>query len=171
MFFMRHGQSVFNAQFHATGKDPGVRDAPLTKRGVEQAVHSALTLKDKNIQRLVTSPYSRALQTAHEVAKILNLNMVANPLVGERRLYSCDIGTPTSLLKQDWPQVDFAALEKEEWWPHLNESDDDIQRRVAAFQSQMAGDPLAANTLVVSHWYFIFTLSAHDCDNAQIIKF
>lgn len=167
MFLIRHGQSVFNQHFNATGRDPLVRDAPLTPRGVDEAQGAARYLKDKSITRVITSPYSRALQTGWEIAQLLGLSMVANPLVGERRLYSCDIGTPTSTLKQQWPQVDFSALDNEQWWPHAEETQEDIEKRVEAFLSQ--SDAETATTLVVSHWYFIFTLSGQDCENAQTV--
>ena len=169
MHFIRHGQSVFNVAFNETGRDPGVRDAPLTPRGHEQAEAAAHHFAGKGFTKIICSPYSRALQTAKAISDLLQLPMIAQPLVGERRLYSCDIGTPRSDLAPLWPQVDFTAVTKNEWWPAKNESDDDINQRVKAFASMMS-EPAAAQTIIVSHWYFIFTLTGCDCENTSIVK-
>ena len=36
IYFLRHGQSTFNAAFDVTGIDPAIVDPGLTQRGVEQ---------------------------------------------------------------------------------------------------------------------------------------
>jgi glucosyl-3-phosphoglycerate phosphatase len=175
MFLIRHGESEFNRHFAQTGRDPGIRDAPLTKRGNEQAEAAArhfLQLKNnpgrmKAPKRILSSPYTRALQTATPIAKALNLSIEVIPLLGERRLYSCDEGTPLCDLKKSWETYDFSRLEKEEWWPPKHESDEDIAGRVRAFLALENGGN--DDTLIVSHWYFIFTLSELDCDNGQTI--
>ncbi len=181
MYFVRHGQSEFNVVYSITLKDPGIRDAPITQRGQSQALGAAKHLKDKRITKIICSPYTRALQTGTIIAKELGIQtMVAEPLAGERRLFTCDIGTPLSELKLKWPHVDFARVEnqssdnasggKDEWWPSADESDDDIARRVNAFAQLYVKEPDADTTLVVSHWYFIFTLSGKDTENAQIVR-
>src|SRR5271166_1463063 len=68
MILMRHGQSEFNAHFTATRKDPGIVDAPLTDLGHAQARAAAEELKHEALRRIVTSPYTRALQTAAPIA-------------------------------------------------------------------------------------------------------
>lgn len=168
MFFIRHGQSAFNVEFNRSGRDPGIRDAGLTPRGVEQARGAAHQLKNKGITRIIASPYTRALQTAAHLNETLQLPITAEPLVGERALYTCDIGTPHSDLKRQWPDVDFTCVESEEWWPKTGETESGIEGRVRAFLSTM-NDEKAAQTLVVSHWYFIFTLTGLDAENAEII--
>lgn len=176
MYFVRHGQSEFNVVYSITLKDPGIRDAPITQRGQSQALGAAKHLKDKRITRIISSPYTRALQTATIIANELGISSIlAEPLAGERRLFTCDIGTPLSELKQKWPHVDFTRVAnqsdgKEEWWPSADETEDDIARRVNAFSQLYAGIEDADTTMVVSHWYFIFTLSGKDTENAQIVR-
>lgn len=167
MYFIRHGQSVFNAAFAETGLDPGVVDAPLTPRGFDEARGAGRLLAGKGITHIVSSPYTRALQTATAVNAVLQLPIAVEPLLGERRLYSCDIGTRRSVLLKDWPSIDFSRVEKEEWWPHKNESDGDIAGRVRAFAAQEAD--YGPSMLFVSHWYFIFTLSSMDMENGQVL--
>ncbi|MDX1921560.1 MAG: histidine phosphatase family protein [Alphaproteobacteria bacterium] len=181
MYFVRHGQSEFNVVYSATLQDPGIRDAPITKRGADQALGAAKHLKSRPITKIICSPYTRALQTADIIAKHLGIKeMMAEPLAGERRLFTCDIGTPLSQLRKKWPSVDFTRVEnahsdnnsggRDEWWPASDESDDDIARRVNAFAKLYTGAVDAHTTLVVSHWYFIFTLSGKDTENAQIVR-
>lgn len=168
MFVIRHGQSAFNLEFNRTGRDPGIRDAPLTPRGVMQAEGAAHLLKDKGLTRIISSPYTRALQTAKAVSRELGLGITAEPLLGERALYTCDIGTPTAALRASWPDIDFSRVEQDVWWPK-NESQEDIERRVAAFLA-LWDAPEMKTTLLVSHWYFIFTLSGGlDAENAEIL--
>lgn len=48
-------------------------DPPLSKDGVIQARELAERLKSENIAHIFASPFLRTIQTAHEVAKVLNL--------------------------------------------------------------------------------------------------
>ena len=171
MYFIRHGQSEFNVVYSITLQDPGIKDAPITQRGQTQALGAAHHLRDKHIQKIICSPYTRALQTASIIADELNIKTLhAEPLAGERRLFTCDIGTPRPALEAAWPKIDFGRLEKDEWWPAKDESEEDIGLRVNAF-TQLYGNALDdATTLVVSHWYFIFTLTGKDTENAQIVR-
>lgn len=171
MYFVRHGQSEFNVVYSVTLKDPGIIDAPITQRGRSQALGAAKHLHGKNITRIICSPYTRALQTAQIIGKHLGIEtMVADPLAGERCLFSCDIGTPRRVLEERWTKVDFRYLEKDEWWPAKHESEDDMTRRTQAFMQRYADSADETGLLVVSHWYFIFTLSGKDTENAQIVR-
>jgi glucosyl-3-phosphoglycerate phosphatase len=176
MYFLRHGESEFNRAFAQTGRDPGIIDAPVTTRGSQQAEGAAkhfLNLKNganarmKAPVRILSSPYTRALQTAAPIAAALGLKVEVNKLLGERRLYSCDIGTPCAKLKTLWPSCNLSSIEDEEWWPSKEESQDDNEGRAKAFLA-LTKD-IAEEVLVVSHWYFIFTLSGLDLDNCQIL--
>jgi broad specificity phosphatase PhoE len=169
MFFVRHGESEFNAVFAHTGRDPGIIDAPLTPRGAEQAAAAGHLLRKSGITRIICSPYRRALQTAALIAGELKLPVAVTALVGERALYSCDVGRDAATLKKEWAAVDFSSLEDGEWWPRKGETQASIERRVHAFLAQENDATKAAQTLVVSHWYFLFTLSALDANNGEII--
>ncbi len=171
MYFIRHGQSEFNVVYSITLQDPGIRDAPITQRGAAQALGAAHHLRDKPIQKIICSPYTRALQTASIIASELHIKTLqAEPLAGERRLFTCDIGTPRKVLEAAWPAIDFSRLEKDEWWPSRDESEEDIALRVNGFTQLYGHAPDAVTTLVVSHWYFIFTLTGKDTENAQIVR-
>ena len=96
MILLRHGQSEFNAAFNATRVDPGIPDPRLTEEGKRQARAAALALAAHPVERLIASPYTRALETAEIVAGELGLPIEVHLLVREHCLFHCDIGSPRS---------------------------------------------------------------------------
>lgn len=171
MILMRHGQSEFNVVYSATRTDPGIEDPVLTEDGRNQVVDAAqaLTERDQNISRIIASPYTRALQTAHIMADTLNLPVSVDPLVRERFAWTCDIGTPASDLAPRWPAVRFPTL-AERWWSGDEESHDDVRDRAKVFHQAMVGDPSHTDTLVVSHWGFIRAMTGLELTNAEMVK-
>ena len=67
MILLRHGQSEFNVAFNATRVDPGIPDPRLTEEGRRQARAAAVALAAHPVERLIASPYTRALETAEIV--------------------------------------------------------------------------------------------------------
>lgn len=169
MILLRHGQSEFNLHFGTTRRDPGVIDAPLTALGRKQAAEAARALAHLPIARIVTSPYTRALQTAAPVAAALGVPVVINPIVRERYAFACDVGTPRSELMRMWPQHDFSAID-EIWWPHVEEPEESIFARAASFRSEMATLPDWAETLVITHWGFILSLTGEKAMNGEWLR-
>lgn len=169
MILLRHGQSQFNLHFGATRRDPGVIDAPLTALGREQAATAARELAHLPIARIVTSPYTRALQTAAPLAAALDVPVVVNPIVRERYAFACDIGTPRSELARTWPQHDFSAID-EVWWPPIEEPEESIFARAALFRMEMAALEDWAETVVVTHWGFILSLTGERTTNGQWLR-
>lgn len=167
MILLRHGQSEFNVHYSATGRDPGIRDAPLTDLGRRQA-HAAASRLRGRIHRLIASPYSRALQTAAIVARQLSLPLTITALCGEHALFSCDVGTPASQLAIAWPQWNFSGL-AEIWWPDPGETLGGVRRRAAAFRALVAAEPDQDGIAVVCHWGFIHTLTGEDTPNCGTV--
>ncbi|MCX8133612.1 MAG: histidine phosphatase family protein [Roseococcus sp.] len=169
MIFLRHGQSEFNLIFSATRQDPGIADPQLTPLGRQQAEAAAMALRGRDIRRIIVSPYTRALQTAAPVARTLGLPLTVTPTVRERFAFSCDIGTPVSHLRRDWPGVEFHATE-EVWWPAIEEPEEQVLARAALFRAEMAALEDWAHTLVVSHWGFILAFTGRSVMNGQMIE-
>ncbi len=69
LYVARHGQTVWNAQ----NKVCGITDVDLTEQGIEQAKALALTVKDKNIDLILSSPLKRAVDTSKIVAQICSI--------------------------------------------------------------------------------------------------
>ena len=136
MILVRHGQSEFNVVYGKTRIDPGIRDPNLTDLGCRQAHAAAEAMKGHDVRRLVTSPYTRAIQTATIIAEVLDLDIAVDQRIGERAAFTCDIGTPRSVLEKDWPQLQLDHIE-EIWWPALEESEDALDARGRAFRTRM----------------------------------
>ncbi|MBC7801997.1 MAG: histidine phosphatase family protein [Gemmatimonadaceae bacterium] len=166
MILLRHGQSEFNLHFTATRRDPGIQDPKLTPLGHEQAAAAAAALTGAGITRILVSPYTRALQTAAPVAAALGVPVFINPIVRERYAFTCDVGSPVATLVADWPQHDFAHIE-DVWWPAIEEPADQVIARAALFRAEMAALPDWSNTLVVSHWGFILSLTGRSVMNGE----
>jgi broad specificity phosphatase PhoE len=169
MILMRHGQSEFNVVFTATRRDPGIADPPLTKLGRAQAERAAAALEGEGIRRIIVSPYRRALQTAAPIAARLGVPVHVNPIVRERYAFTCDIGSPRSHLAAEWPELDFAAL-PEVWWPAAEEPAQSVLERAALFRAEMAALPDWADTLVVSHWGFILSMTGISAANGNWLR-
>jgi glucosyl-3-phosphoglycerate phosphatase len=169
MILLRHGQSEFNLAFTLTRRDPGIVDPRLTPLGHQQAERAAEALAGAGITRIVASPYTRALQTAAPVARLLGVPVFVNPLVRERHAFVCDIGSPRSELRHAWPDHDFSGIE-EVWWPAMEEPADSIVGRAALFRGEMAAMPDWSNTLVVSHWGFILCMTGVSAVNGQWLR-
>jgi len=164
MILLRHGQSEFNLHFTKTRRDPGIQDPHLTEEGWRQAREAGQALAGQGLARIIVSPYTRALQTAQAVNEALGLPVLVNPVVRERYAFVCDIGTPSSTLAASWPHLDLAHLD-EVWWPADEEPEDQVIGRASLFRAEMAALPDWSNTLVISHWGFILSLTGESVPN------
>ena len=170
MILLRHGQSEFNVVYSRTRVDPGIPDPRLTEEGRRQAADAARRLGAHRVERLLSSPYTRALQTAAIVADALGLAVEIEPLVREHCLFHCDIGSPRSALERDWPGLDFARLE-ERWWPNLDESEAALAARGQDFRRRMAAREDWAHTAIITHWGFIRALTGVTVPNGHLLRF
>jgi broad specificity phosphatase PhoE len=169
MILVRHGQSEFNVVFSVTRVDPGIRDPRLTPEGRRQAEAAAEALMGERIERLIASPYSRALETAEIVARRLDIAISVDPLVGERAAFACDVGTTRGDLRERWPHLALDHLE-EEWWPRLEETEEGLSARCAAFRAHVRARSDWARIAVVSHWGFIRGLTGLTVQNGAVLR-
>jgi glucosyl-3-phosphoglycerate phosphatase len=169
MILVRHAESEWNRHFSRTRIDPGIPDPPLTAHGRAQAERLIAEFAALGVRQLLASPYRRALETATIVARGLGVPIGVEPLVRERCAFSCDLGTPRSLLGRDWPDLVFDHLE-ELWWGEAEETLASLDRRCAAFQAKTADLPERHRTAVISHWGFIRALTGHEIDNACFVR-
>ena len=71
-YFLRHGETDWNKQHLYMGSS----DIPLNKTGIQQATKAGQCLKNEPISIILTSPLSRAFQTAHIIASIIQKPVV-----------------------------------------------------------------------------------------------
>jgi broad specificity phosphatase PhoE len=169
MILLRHGQSEFNLHYTVTRVDPGIEDPRLTPLGHQQAEQAATALAGDPIERIIASPYTRALQTAAPLAKRLGLPVLVTTAVRERYAFVCDVGSPVADLAAAWPGHDFTALD-DIWWPDRAEPEARVIDRANAFRAEMAADPQWQRTVVVSHWGFIMALTGLSVQNGQWLR-
>ena len=170
MLLIRHGQSEFNVVFSKTRVDPGIRDPKLTEEGKRQAEAVARALMGRAPRRLISSPYTRALETAHIIADVLGgLAIAIDRRVGERAAFACDVGTPLSGLRQTWPKLALDHLH-EEWWPRLEESEEGLAERARDFHGDWKAHPERAETGVVTHWGFIRASTGLTVPNCTVVR-
>ncbi|HMB76422.1 MAG TPA: histidine phosphatase family protein [Kiloniellaceae bacterium] len=171
MLLVRHGESHFNVHFSKTRIDPGIADPGLTRRGLEQAVAAADRIAALGrAKRIITSPYWRTLQTAEIIADRLGLPVSIETQVRERAFFACDMGTPRHKLAARWPQFEFVGL-TDTWWPNLDETVEQLDRRSAAFRRQLAEAGDWQGLLVVTHWGFIRALTGETVENGTVLGF
>ena len=180
MLLIRHGQSHFNAVFSVTRQDPGIRDPELTEEGMRQARETADTLAARQargeieLRRLISSPYTRALQTAAVIADALALDLTIDPLVRERAAFTCDIGASPSALRTRFPKYRFDHLDDPWWHDHIAhgiaETEEALAQRAASFCRTMAAAPDWPHVAVVTHWGFIRCLTGQRSVNGEIIR-
>ncbi|MGQ0664935.1 MAG: histidine phosphatase family protein [Pseudomonadota bacterium] len=175
MLLIRHGQSEFNAAFSETRVDPGIPDPGLTAEGRRQAAQVAAGLRETAIRRLITSPYTRALETATIIADALGLAVGVEPLIRERAAFICDIGASPAELKRRFPRFDFGHLADPWWHDQLAagapESEAALIARCQAFRVQMAGAADLPRVGVITHWGFIRALTGRPVPNGEIVPF
>ena len=169
MYLARHGQTMFNVVFGETKQDPGIEDPPLTDEGFRQAEELAGKFDELHVTKIISSPYTRALQTARTVANRLDVPVIVEPDVRERTAYVCDVGTATSTLANGWPHLDFAHLD-EIWWNRVEETIPDFHARCQAFRARMAAAADWKHTAVITHWGFIRSMTGQRVGNAELVR-
>lgn len=115
VYFIRHGQSQFNAVFNQR-EDPMIFDAPLSEAGIAQAKEARDKIRSLGIRQVISSPLTRAIQTAQIMFDGLAPIRVQSGH-HEYLLHSCDVGRSPSQLAEDFPTLGFDHLERF-WWHH-----------------------------------------------------
>ena len=177
---IRHGESTFNAVHPATGVDPLHFDAPLSEIGHEQVRQARARLRDFPVELVVTSPLTRALQTATG----LFADHPATPpilvaaLSRERVENSCDVGRPPTQLSVDFPSLALTHL-GEVWW-HVDGVPDArgicvepiavVKARVAEFRTFLSSRRERV-IAVVGHGTFFYHLTGSTLANCETVEF
>jgi broad specificity phosphatase PhoE len=103
ILWVRHGQSTWNVLDRLQGHE---LSPPLTDLGREQAQEAAEALADRGVVRLLSSPATRALETAEIIAAHLGLEVEVEPLLLEKGLdenYTNVLVRVQQLLDRDLP--------------------------------------------------------------------
>lgn len=169
---IRHGQSTFNAAYAVDGIDPLHFDARLTPLGLEQVAAARREAADLAPELIVTSPLTRAIQTA--IGIFGDRPLLVEALHREHCYSSCDIGRPPALLAADYSHLAFDHL-AETWWhtaPDANEHGIAIEPlemllgRVDDFRRWLIARP-EREIAVIGHGTFFWHLTGEKFENCQ----
>jgi broad specificity phosphatase PhoE len=175
IFLIRHGQSTFNAAYEQTGVDPMLFDAPLSPLGVAQlegARRQLAALPTPDI--ILSSPLTRALQTALGLFGRDGTKIEVSNLHHERLECSCDVGRSPTVLASEFPELRFDHL-TDPWW-HDGEPDERgiaieppsvFTERVDRFAS-WARSQHGKTVMVVGHAGFFQQLTGYRFANCEI---
>ena len=154
VFAVRHGKTEWNADSRIQGRS----DLPLNELGRRQALETAMKLSDldADIDLIITSPLSRALETAEIIAGHIHADIVLHDGLVER-----DFGDFEGLFLSD---VDIDALRR--WTDNVPTPNGETIRETAS-RVFIAMDDISErykdhNIVIVAHghvmrsiiWYF-----------------
>ncbi|NQV47823.1 MAG: histidine phosphatase family protein [Rhodospirillaceae bacterium] len=180
IYFIRHGQSEFNARFPDVYEDhmpdPLVFDARLSALGREQSIAARTRISELRIDRVITSPLTRAIETALHIFEG-SVPISVSDLHREIQVHSCDIGRPPADLARDFPALAFDHL-ADCWWHDGPgnahgvpiEPEAVYQGRITRFREDMdtAKDQHLA---VIGHGAFFEELIGRMLDNCEIHQY
>ena len=176
IYLIRHGQSEFNVAHTQGSPDPMIWDAPLTALGCEQARQARAKVADLGIQQVLTTPLTRAIQTA----KLIFDGLAPITVIPDHRellIHSCDVGVSPTVLRSKFPELSFDEL-ADIWWHQGPENNDGVpvephdffQDRIDAFAdfiATMEDRPLA----IVGHGNVFKALAGFEMNNCEIKQF
>eukprot|EP01127_Copromyxa_protea_P004983 TRINITY_DN14796_c0_g1_i1.p1 TRINITY_DN14796_c0_g1~~TRINITY_DN14796_c0_g1_i1.p1 ORF type:complete len:206 (+),score=60.31 TRINITY_DN14796_c0_g1_i1:30-647(+) len=150
VYLVRHGESEHNAICGTPevdeDNDPFLFDSCLSKLGREQVADLTARVKASELKPdlIVSSPLSRALETAQAFSHFTGVPFVVHPWARERVDTACDLGTPTPLLKEKWstvfPTADFSLL-SEDLWFYAPNSDTNLSNYQEQFKQEAWKEP------------------------------
>jgi broad specificity phosphatase PhoE len=176
IYLIRHGQSEFNAAHKDGEKDPLIFDAPLTDKGRRQAADIRAIVAALNIRHVITSPLTRAIQTAAIVFEdTAPISVAAGP--HEQLVHSCDVGRQPDDLREDFPSLFFDHLQ-DNWWHQGPKNEDGVPvepeetflRRISAFSGSLA-EIKTRPVAIVGHGNAFKALTGQMMDNCEIVRF
>ncbi|AKI01271.1 fructose-2,6-bisphosphatase [Hoeflea sp. IMCC20628] len=154
--FVRHGETDWNA----SGLFQGRTDIALNANGVRQAHRAAQRLKTLDISKIVSSPLSRAIDTAAIIARAMNLTTKTDD-----NLIECDFGSlEGQSIREAMTHHDITRLEQlAEILPEDGEQWADVRARSLAALTGLLLPRMAALTVLVGHDAVLQAISEQLC--------
>jgi len=145
--FIRHGQTDWNRDDRLQGSS----DIPLNDTGREQAHEAASLLRDGGWQVIVSSPLSRARETAQIIATDLGIELGPSYAAFVERDYGVNEGGSSSEIVAKYPSRDYPGAE----------SLASVVLRGTAGLTEVAADFGETPTIIVCHGTIIrYTLAS-----------
>lgn len=147
IYLVRHAESYINVSIGKVEKGEN-ENSELTNIGKWQAHRLADYFSDKNIDKIITSPYFRTQQTARIIAENKNLKVITSNLIrevdyGELSNFANPMKYANEKIREAW-----SNKPQEAKFPN-GESFNDIKKRTANFLDNIKNNE--GNILVISH--------------------
>jgi broad specificity phosphatase PhoE len=127
-------------------------DPPLSADGLVQAAELGQRLKQENITHIFASPFLRTIQTANEVAQVLNLPIKLEAGLSEWHnpewMTQIPEIHPQTFLAAKYPLIDWSY--QSYFLPQYPESEIDVNRRTEATIKQLVAE-FPTDILIVGH--------------------
>lgn len=133
----------------AEGQPP---EAALTERGFKQAIQLADLFTGISINRIISSPFVRTIQSIEPLAKRLNLEIETNDLLTERVLSSENLS--------DWLEKLRSTFEDFDLKFEGGESSNEAVKRIISVVEEVLNSE-AENTIIVTHGNLLSLLLNH----------
>lgn len=155
-YFVRHGETILNEQRIRQGEDGG-----LSENGKRQAEKVEAELKRFSIERIISSTYPRAKETAEIINKQLKVQIIYSGLLAERRNPKEIIGKSTrdSEVMRIVDQMD-NAYHEDDYRFSDEENFTDLKKRARKCLNLLARQG-ANETAVITHHVFLKMLIAY----------
>lgn len=132
-------------------------DPPLSDDGLTQAAELGQRLKSENISHILASPFLRTIQTANEVAKVLNLPIKLEAGLGEwynaAWMSEAPETHPPDFLAQKYPSIDWSYQSSVH--PQFPETQEEVNLRTATTVVQLVA-MFTTDILIVGHGASVF---------------
>ncbi len=174
---VRHGQSTFNEAYERLKTDPMLFDARLTALGRRQVAETREKLMARAYDLVVTTPLTRAIETAVGVFGGRGIPIIIEPLHRERLESSCDVGRGPTDLRAEFPDLSFDHLPAV-WWHDAAERDprgfaieshETVIERTTGFATWLRARP-EKSIAVVGHGTFFFHLTGLKFANCEVVS-
>ncbi|WP_390353972.1 histidine phosphatase family protein [Virgibacillus halophilus] len=127
-------------------------EAPLTKKGKRQAQQLKLFLKNHSIDRIISSPSTRAIQSTEPFAQDMSIQIETDERLLERVLSTKDMTNWMEKLRNSFDAMDLAY--------HGGESGTEATKRAMKVIEELWGDGNLA-TVIVTHGNLLALLIKH----------
>jgi ribonuclease H / adenosylcobalamin/alpha-ribazole phosphatase len=149
LFLIRHGETADNLQMRYIG----IRNEPLTRRGMRQASQAAEALSQLPIEIVISSPLCRAADTAAKIRDACGVELRL-----DARLTEGSFGLWEGLTRAEVLELGSGDAEMLVRWesdpscaPPGGESIESIQTRVVALAEELANEFPDSSVALVSH--------------------
>ncbi|WP_267383905.1 histidine phosphatase family protein [Cyanobacterium sp. uoEpiScrs1] len=152
VWIARHGNRMdfVNPEWFNTAQYP--YDPPLAEDGIIQAQQLGKRLKSENIIHIFSSPFLRTIQTAHQIAEILNLEVKLEAGLAEWHnpewMSKHPTTHPSDYLKQKYPRINLHYSSK--FIPQYPETETKVMQRTGEIVKQLIAE-FSEDILLVGH--------------------